>query len=302
MAKLSIFIDSTGDLDAELRKKYDIQYCAMIVSFHDPADDKDHEIRASLDWDQGYDPKKLYDVMRKGQKIYTAQVTRQEFLNCFVPALEAGNDVLYIACSSALSRSIDLAQQVAKELRERFPERKIICIDSLISGYAQGDMAIRARNMSEEGKSIDEIAAWIEENKLKFNQWGTTENLTYLKRAGRVKASSAFFGNILAVKPILISDAMGNNYAIKKVKGRKASLVEIVKDAIASAEDIEHQTVYVAHADDPEGAAFCAEQLKTLAHPQEVHIGIIGPIIGGSTGPGTLVIYCYGKKVDVIGK
>ncbi|MDD5884691.1 MAG: DegV family protein [Erysipelotrichaceae bacterium] len=302
MAKLSIFIDSTGDLDAELRKKYSIDYCAMSISFHDPADNKDHEIRASLDWDQGYSPKQFYDVMRTGTKIYTAQVTRQEFLDRFVPALEAGNDVLYIACSSSLSRSIDLANQVAVELRERYPERKIVCVDSLISGYAQGDMAIRARKMSEEGKTIEEIASWLEENKLKFNQWATTENLSYLKRAGRVKASSAFFGNILAIKPILISDAAGNNYAIKKVKGRKASLMEIIKDTIDSAEDIEHQTIYVAHADDLEGAEFCVEQLKKLAHPQAIHIGNIGPIIGGSTGPGTLAIYSFGKKVEVIGQ
>lgn len=291
MAELAIFIDSTGDLDTELRKKYDIGYCTMGLSF------KGKEIPASLDWDHGYNPHQLYDVMREGEKIFTSQVTRQEFIAKFEPELKAGKDILYISCSSGLSKSVDLARIVSKELLEQYPERKIAVVDSLITGYAQGDMAIRARRMFEDGKTLDEIVEWLEANKLRFHQWAAVENLNYLKRAGRVKASSAFFGNLFGVKPILISDIHGNNLAVKKVKGRKPSLLEIVNSTIASAEDIENQTIYIAHSDDLEGAEFCKEELLKRAKPKHVHIGILGPIIGGSTGPGTIAIYCFGKEV-----
>lgn len=296
MKNLAILIDSTGDLDTELRKKYSIGYCAMGLTI------KEKEITASLDWDQGYDPHALYEVMRSGEKIFTSQVTRQEYETKFGAELEQGNDILYIACSSALSKSVDMARTVASSLKEKYPDRKIAVVDSLISGYAQGDMAIRSRVMSDEGKTLDEIVAWLEANKLKFNQWAAVETLTYLKKAGRVKASAAFFGNLFGVKPVLISDAKGNNFAVKKVKGRKPSLVAIVEDMIASSEDIENQTIYIAHSDDLEGAKFCKEEILKRVKPKAIHIGILGPIIGGSVGPGTIAIYNFGKEVTVVGE
>lgn len=296
MSKLVILIDSTGDLDTELRKKYNIGYCEMGLSF------AGKEIIASLDWDQGYNPHALYDVMRGGEKIFTSQVTRQEYEKKFGDALKAGNDVLYIACSSALSKSVDMGRTVAADLLEKNPGRKIAVIDSLISGYAQGDMAIRARQMEKDGKSLEEIVEWLETNKLRFNQWAAIDNLNYLKRAGRVSASSAFFGNLFGVKPIVISDTKGCNFALKKVKGRKQSLVAIVEDAIASTEDINKQVIYIAHSDDLEGAEFCKAELLKRAKPKDIHIGILGPIIGGSTGPGTVAIYCFGKEVTACGE
>lgn len=296
MKNLSIFIDSTGDLDTELRKKYDIDYCEMGLSF------KGKEIVASLEWDQGYDPHGFYDVMRSGEKIFTSQVTRQEFEKKFGAALEKGNDVLYIACASGLSKSVDMARTVAKELGEKYKDNQIAVVDSLICGYAQGDMAIRSRDMHNEGKSLDEIVAWLEENKLRYNQWAAVDNLNYLKRAGRVKASSAFFGNLFGVKPIVISDVNGYNFAVEKVKGRKPSLIKIVEEAIRTADDIENQTIYIAHSDDLEGAEFCKAELLKRAKPKAVHIGILGPIIGGSTGPGTIAVYSFGEKVTAVGK
>ena len=296
MKKLSIFIDSTGDLDLELRKKYDIDYCAMSFSF------KDKEVVASLDWDQGYDPHSFYDVMRSGERVFTSQVSRGEFEKKFTETLEKGNDILYIACSSLLSKSVDMGKTVAEELSKKYKDNKIVIIDSLISGYAQGDMAIRAREMHKEGKSLEEITAWLEENKLKYNQWAAVDNLNYLKRAGRVKASSAFFGNLFGVKPIVISDVNGANYAIEKVKGRKQSLIKIVEEAIRTAEDIENQTIYIAHSDDLEGAEFCKAELLKRVKPKAVHLGILGPIIGASTGPGTIAVYSFGEKVTAVGK
>lgn len=295
MAKLTIFVDSTGDLDSNLRKEYKIDYIPMGISFEDKGERKD--LIASLDWDQGYSPKALYDVVRSGAKISTSQISRKAVLDKFKAALDKGNDVLYIGCSSGLSKSIDIANIVADELKAEYPDRKIVCVDSLISGYAQGDMAIRARAMDKDGKSLDEIQAWLEANKLKFNQWATTENLTYLKRAGRVSATSAFFGNIFGIRPILISDKTGHNFAIKKEKGKLKALNAIVDEAIASAEDIENQVVYVAHADDEEDAKYVADLLTKKAKPKAIHFGIIGPIVGGSTGPGTVAIYVFGKEV-----
>jgi DegV family protein with EDD domain len=296
MNRFAILIDSTGDLNKDLRAKYDIDYCTMGISI----DGKDYP--ASLDWDQGMTPHELYDLMRKGMRFFTSQVTAQEFESKFRKYLDQGQDVYYIACSSGLSGSINIARSVAKKLEPLYPGRKIVCFDSLISGYAQGAMAITASKMRAEGKSLDEIAKHIDETKLKYNQFGAIDDLTYLKRAGRVSASSAFFGNLFGVKPIVISDIKGHNYAYKKVKGRKASLIDIAQETVAATEDIEHATIWIGHIDDPEGAEFVRQEILKLAKPAEIYVGPIGPIVGGSTGPGTVATYCYGKEVTACGE
>ncbi|MCR5490703.1 MAG: DegV family protein [Bacilli bacterium] len=295
MAKtFEIFIDSTGELNRELRAKYDVDYCPMGIAVGDA-----EEVPASLDYDAGYSLKDYYDALRAGKRLFTSQVKDHVFEEKFTAALEKGLDVLYISCSSALSASVKAAEKVAEGLMAKFPGRKIVCFDSLIACYGQADMAIRASKMREEGKSLDEIVSWLTENRLRFNQFCTVETLSYLKAAGRVKATAAFFGNLMGVKPIIISDVKGNNNAFKKVKGRKASIAEIVNLAKEAADDIEHQTVYIGHADDLATAEYVKAELLKVCNPGEIFIGAFGPIIGATTGPGTVVIYVFGKEVTI---
>lgn len=293
----AIFIDSTGDMAAELRKKYDVDYIRFGVAVEDG-----DRMDASLDYDQGMSHHDFYQVMRDGKRIFTQQATEQEYTKRFTPLLEKGLDILYIACSSGLSASYSVSLKVRDELIKNFPDRKIVCIDSLITGYAQADMAIKASKMREEGKSIDEVASFITENRLRFNQFATVESLTALKKAGRVSASSAFFGNLLAVKPILISDIKGHNFAVEKVKGKKASLWRIADMAVDCCEDPENETFYIADADNPEAAEITKERLLSLLPSAKIYRGNIGPIIGASTGPGTVSVYVYGKAVTACGE
>ena len=199
MSNFVIIADSTADLSKDLRCKYEIDYVRMNYVIDGV------EYTASLDW-ENHGCSEFYNMMRNGKRILTTQVPREEYNRKFKSYLDAGKDILYISCSSALSGSINLAVIIAKELEEEYPGRRVICIDSLCSSLGQGYMLIRAAQLKEEGKSLEEIASYIEENKLKVNQFGTVENLNYLKRAGRVKASSAFFGNMFGIKPIIISD------------------------------------------------------------------------------------------------
>lgn len=292
MSKLAILIDSTGDLNQELRQKHEIDdYCAMHISY----DDK--EIVASLDWDAGVTPEELYQVLREGRRIYTSAVTVQEYEEKFTKYLEQGRDVLYIACSSGLSASVNVANQVAERLNAKYNGCKVVCVDSLISGYAQGAMAIKARELANEGKGVDEIAEIMNATRLKYNQVASCETLKYLKMAGRVTATSAFFGNLFGVKPILISDAVGHNYASKKVKGRLPSIKEVAHMVAELGEDLENQTVYIGHVVDPQGAEMLKEEILKVCKPREIQIGLIGPILGGSVGPGTVSAYFFGKEV-----
>ena len=290
-----IITDSCADLDTTIRNKYGIDYAKMSITVEDKT------LSASLDWDE-YSPKQLYDYMRNGIRVYTAQVSRQEFERVFDNACVNGEDVIYIGCSSALSASVNLAKVIAEEFKSKYPERTVYVIDSLNSCLGEGLMAVMASEMKNDGKSAKEIVDYIEENKLRVHQFCTVDSLKYLKNAGRVKASSAFFGDLMGVKPIIISDAKGNNFAVKKVRGRKNSIREIINAISVYGEDIENQVLYVSHADDIETATQMKNTILSEIKCKDVYVNYIGPIVGASAGPGTVAVYFVGKKVEIIGE
>lgn len=287
-----ILSDSCCDLDADLRKKYGIEYIPMRIIFGDT------DIPASLDWEK-ISPKEFYDMMRGGVRVRTAQINADEFKEAFSKYLDEGKDVMYIACSSALSNSYKSSLMAHDMLAQERPDGKIVCIDSRNACLGLGMICMTASELRAEGKSIDETAQYIEAHKQEVNQFATVESLNYLKRAGRVSTTSAVFGGLLQVKPIIISDADGQNVAVEKVKGRKNSMVRLADLFKETYRSNPHQRICIVHADAPEAA----EELKALVKERmpeegaEVITAGIGPIIGATTGPGTLAVYCYGKEV-----
>lgn len=294
MSKFVIFADSTCDLDKEMRQRYDIDYVPMNYVI-----DEDEYV-ASLDW-ECHSAKELYDIMRSGKRVYTTQVPQNAYIEKFKAVLDKGMDVLYISCSSALSGSINIAKVVIEQLKAEYPDRAICCVDALICSLGQGHLAIMASLYRAEGHTVEETAKYIEDNRFFVNQFGTVESLEYLRRAGRVTASSAFFGNLFGVKPIIISDRIGQNYAIKKVKGAKNAKREIA-NLIKEAANGVYDTLYISHADCIKDAEALRDEILEIAPFKNVHIGIIGPIVGASVGPGTIIAYCYGNEVTIEGR
>jgi DegV family protein with EDD domain len=295
MSDFILLVDSTSDLSKDMREEYGIEYVPMNYVVDGV------EYPALLDW-EAHSPKEFYDMIRGGKRVTTTQVSREIYVERFTECLKAGKDVVYIACSSALSGSINLATVVAKELKEEYPDNTVYCIDSLISSLGQGGLAFIASEMRKEGKSAAEVAAWLEENRLKMNQAGTVESLEYLRRAGRVKASKAFFGNLFGVKPIIISDISGQNYAYKKAKGALNAKIAIADHLAGEVIDPESQTLYISHAD----ALADAEQLRDIIMEKVPFAGCkmnyIAPIVGSCVGPGTIIAFCFGKEVTIQGE
>lgn len=295
MRDFVIFGDSTCDLDKDMREKYGIDYVPMNYIL----DGKEYP--ASLDW-ESLSVKEFYDAMRNGKRITTTQVPVEVFEKKFTEALEQGKDVLYISCSGALSGSINQGILVAQELVEKYPGATIRCVDPKNSSFGQGIMLMWASEMRAAGKSVDETADYIEENKLKVHQVAFPASLSYLKRAGRVTASSAFFGNLIGIKPILISDAKGQNYAVKKAKGMQGVLEEVTNMVAEEIRDPEDQTIYISHADTEETASAVKELILKKVNCKDVVYGYIGPIVGASVGPGTVSIYFIGDEVTITGE
>ena len=288
-----ILTDSTSDLTKEMRQQFGVEYVPMQYIIEGV------EYKASLDW-ESHEPKEYYDLMRNGCRIFTTQIQRNVYYEAFYNAVSAGKDVVYIACSSALSASINVARLVAAELTEQYPEAGIYCIDSLISSLGQGYMVMEASRKREAGFSAADTAAYIEGMKLCVNQCGTVASLEYLRRAGRVKASKAFFGNLFGVKPIIISDRKGQNYAYKKAKGTANARAAIAEHIFQAANGV-YEELFLTHADCIEEVELLKEEILKRAPFKKVTVSTIGPIVGASVGPGTVIAFCHGTEVMIEG-
>ena len=295
MGKYAIVTDSASDLSREFREANQIDYARTMMSWKQ--DGKEIETSASLDWDF-ISYKDFYNLLRKGERIFTAQVPIQNYLDVFVPHLEKGEDVLYVACSSGLSASINTAIMLANdELKERFPDRKIIIVDSLRAGMALGMLVMLAVDLMKQGKTIEENAEILEQEKRSFKEVGIPESLSYLRRAGRVSASAAYFGNIISLKPILVFDDKGSNVAKEKAIGKKKAfnrMAEMIRDDIV---DPENQEIYLLSADcNDEDVEYFKQAILKQVNVKNIVIVPLGPVVGASSGPGTIIVNYKGKQ------
>ena len=295
MKEYVIVTDSCSDIGKEYREKFNIEYVKMLYHYDGV------EYPADLDWEVHGSAKGFYDVMRNGKRIYTAQITVQMYKDEFEKWISEGKDIIYIGCSSALSASIKASMLARDELLAKYPDSKIVCVDSLMACSGLFLMCKHLSFMRANGASIEEAQKWIEENKLNIHQDCCVADLKYLKQAGRVSAGSAFFGGLFQVKPIIISDAKGQNFAIEKVKGRKQSIDRIVERMKADYRPEVFPDVIVAHADCEEDALYLKAQVmeKIGVREEDITINFIGPIIGATVGPGTMSLYYYGTEVTV---
>ncbi len=291
MKQVQIITDSCSDLTAELLEKYRIDYVAMNTVYNGETS------RARLEWTRE-EAHALYEIMRAGNRVTTTQVPVEEFNTVFRKYLDQGCDIVYIGCCIKQSGSINTGHVVAEKLMEEIPGSTIICIDSMNSCIGEGLLVIEAAKMALDGKSAEEIRDAILPIRKTVNEFCTVHSLDSLRRAGRVKATSAFFGNLMGVKPIIICDADGYQASFKKVKGRQNSMKEIVKLMKEAIKDPESQTLYFGHADcSDEEIAQMEELIRAEIPVKDIYTTLIGPIIGASIGPDALVLYAFGEEV-----
>ena len=289
MAKYQIFTDSSCDLSTELRKANNIEYFyfGLVVD--------GVEYKADLDW-QEYTQEEFYGWLSAGKKVKTTQVSMEEVLLKVRPYFEKGIDIIYIGCSSALTGSMNLFELAKQQLMEEFPDRKMIGVDSLAAACTLGMMVLDAAKEQKKGLSVEELQQWVLDNRFFYNQFATVDTLTYLKAAGRIKGAAAFFGNIMGVKPIFISDRKGNNLTINKVKGTKASLNELFEDVKAAMVPGVTEEIFI-------GQGMAQDRAELLKKRVEEELNIkatvqwIGPIVGTTCGPGVIATFCKGKEV-----
>jgi len=289
MGDYRIFVDSTADLCPEMLEGLPaIQTIPMDV-----------EIGGK---NYTYGPggnlsvEEFYTLQRGGNYANTTQIAPGAFLPWFEPVLEAGEDLIYFPLTSGLSGTSQSAEMCMAELREKYPERTILCVDSFCASVGQGFLTREIARKKGEGLTIQELADWVRSNSQKVCHWFTVDVFDHLKHGGRVSAATAALGTALQIKPMLHVNHEGRLEVVEKPRGRKRAMAAQMARMNADWRPDMGKLVVIGHGDDPEAA----EQLKAevlAAHPDaEVYLAPIGPIIGAHTGPGMLALIYWGDN------
>lgn len=243
-------------------------------------------------------PKEFYDKMRDGKMPTTMASNPEVIRETFQNYIDQGLEILHISFSSALSGGCSNIMSGARDICEENPAAKIVVVDTLNVSLGEGMFVMKAVQMKEEGKSIDEIASWLEEHKMEFCVRFTVDDLFHLQRGGRISKTTAIIGSMMSVKPILYVNEEGKLVSLTSARGRKKSLNTICNHMIESMGKFkyDHDIVCIAHGDALEDANYLAKLIKEALPHKEIIINTVSPSIGSHSGPGAIGLCFMGEK------
>lgn len=283
-----IVTDATSDIPNEMANELNVKVVPMSFSLGEKNYNHYPDYRE-------LDIKTFYDKQRAGQTSFTTQINVAVYLDFFEEIIKSDKDVLYISFSSALSSTYQSSVLAAKELNEKYPDFKIITIDSKAATLGETLLVKLAAQKKSEGMNIEDLSKWVDDNHLKVCHYFTVDDLNHLKRGGRMTAMTAFIGTALDIKPILHVNDEGKLIPLDKVRGRKKALKVLFNYLAELSENLDEQTVFIGHGDCIEDARYLESLIKEAYKVKEVIIHPIGPIIGSHTGPGAITLFFLGK-------
>ena len=284
MSNFHIVTDSGCDLPQSMIAGMNIRVQPLLVNF------RGETLPDSVD----AGVQEFYAGLRAGDVATTSAINPEGWKTVIEPVLQEGKDALVVTFSSGLSTTYQSAVIAADELLETYPERKIRVVDSRAASLGQGLLMYYICAKRDEGLSLDELADWTEENRLKLCHWFTVDDLMFLKRGGRVSAATALVGTMLQIKPILHVDEEGHLINMAKARGRKASILALA--AKLKEAGMQNDVAYICHGDCVEDAQYLADYLKANCGVKEVFFGYTGAVIGSHSGPGTLALFYLGNN------
>ncbi len=287
MSNYVIFADSSCDFSSEMLAERGVYSAPLSFRFDDSPEEYTNN---------GMNIKDFYDKMRAGGVAKTSAVNSETFAVEFEKILKDGKDILYIGFSSGLSTTYNSARIAAEQLKDSYPDRKIIVVDTLAASAGIAlliDMVIEKKNS---GATIEEAAKFAEDNKMKICHWFTVDDLIYLKRGGRISPAAAFFGNMIGIKPVLHVDNDGHLINVLKVRGRKTSITTLADKYGELCDDEGNKIVYISHGDCLADAEELGKIIKEKYGAETKLITNVGTVIGAHSGPGTIALFFVGKE------
>ncbi|MBQ8183994.1 MAG: DegV family protein [Clostridia bacterium] len=294
MKKFIILPDVTCDLSEEIRKTFGLEdYIEGYVHFSDGRD-----LKTTLDWSKISREEFYKTLSNKKIQASTAPASPEDYYEFYKKYAEQGYDILAMSISSKISSTHNVACGAAERVKKEYPDCNIYCFDSYKMAGALGLLVIYALQMKNDGKTMDEIIAWLEENKHRVHQMGPIDDLIFVARRGRISMGKAIMGNFAGVKPMGDCNREGYVSVLTKAKGMNKALALTVEYLKACATDIENQIVLVSHSDRQTYAETLAEMVKSQANPKDVLICDVFSGSGTNVGPGMVGVYFLGAEIS----
>lgn len=279
--------DSNSDIPYWLAEKYSIPVILM------PSYLGEEEVFSDLG--KGQATERFFTAMKSGINPTTSLLTPDQYLDIFRPHLLNGNDILYVAFSTKMSATQENAAMAIEQLKSEYPDRRILMVDTLCISAGMAVLVAEAIEKWQSGATMDDVAAFVMSRRMCAHHWFAVDDLKYLKRGGRISATSAIMGTVLDIKPILSVSAEGRVVPYTKVQGRRKAIRTLIEKVDEYVEKPEDTILYVIHADCQEEAQKLVSQLKERAPYKDVWLGPVGPSVGTHCGPGTVAICFMGK-------
>ena len=282
---------STADLSEEHFKRRNIEY----LCFHYSINGQEHsdDLGKSIPFD------KFYQMMKDGAMTKTSQVTTGEYVEYFSRFLSAGKDVFHVCLSSGISGTYDSAMMAVNALKDKFPDRKLLVLDSLGASSGYGLLMDEIADRRDAGMSIDEIFKWASEFRYKVNHWFFSTDLTFYVRGGRISKAAGWMGGIFDICPLLNVDKYGRLRPRYKIRTKKRVISAIVQRMVEGADNGTDYNgkCFISNSaclDDAEAVAAMIEERFPHLNGK-VLINNIGTTIGSHTGPGTVAVFFIGQ-------
>ena len=293
MNKFLLSCCSTSDLNVKHYKDRGIRY----ICFHYFLDGIEHKD----DFGETLPISEFYKKMEQGAMTKTSQLNAQDYYNYFENIINEGyKEILHLTLSSGISGTINSARIAVNMINEKYKDVKIYIVDSLAASSGYGLLMEKLADLKDEGKSIEEVRDWAENNRLFINHWFFSTDLKYYVRGGRISKTSGFFGNMLHVCPLLNVNDEGKLIPREKIIGKKKVINAIVQKMIENAKDGKdyNDYCYISHSAVFEDAKAVKDKVEDY-FPNlkgKVEIFDIGTTIGSHTGPGTVALFFVGKE------
>ncbi len=282
------FTDSNSELWYTVVDELGIKYISMPYAFGDQ--------ESGYDLGRTHDFKTFYSRIRAGEIPSTMALNPQNYIDIFEPILASGQDILYVTFSSGMSSTFQFMQQAIDELKQKYPERSIKYVDTLNISLGAGLIAYEAAKLHNQGASDDEVIEFVKKFRNKVDIYFTANDLMYLKRGGRISATSAIFGTALGIKPILSVSAGGKVVAVGKVVGRKKAIQTLLDKLITEGESVADYPIGILHADCEADAKYLESKVREIVGKDAtIWVQPVGPTVGTHCGPDTLGLVFHKK-------
>lgn len=243
------------------------------------------------------DNKMFYAAQRSGKFASTSQINPVTYKEYFSKSLEKGEDVIYLGLTQGISGSFMSANLAMEDLREKYPERKIVAVETYCAAVGLGMLVHEAARMQGQGYTFEELVDWVEKHRLNICHWFTVDVFEHLRHGGRVSGTAATVGSLLNIKPLLHIENDGTLKVMEKPRGRKQAIrhqiAHMKEDWIPEKMG---NLVVIGHGDDMDALNQCKEAVLAEFPQADIRPAYIGALIGAHTGPGMLALIYWGRK------